>query len=410
MTGVKRNLGSKIDYLLKHFPAVIILGARQAGKTTLAKDLKPSWHYVDLENPADFDRISHDPNFFFQNHSDALIIDEAQEYPELFKVLRGVIDSNRSEKGRFLITGSSSPELLGHASETLAGRVAIVELGTLKANEFYEKPLSPIYDLFKGKLDRNALPSGDAPLSVPQVQDMWLRGGYPEPVLASNRDFYLQWMEQYRNTYINRDIASLFPRLDKIAYRRFLTTLSKLSGSILNKRDLASAIEVSEGTVKSYLSIADGTFLWRQLPSYEKNVLKAVIKMPKGHIRDTGLLHYLLQIQDLESLIADPIVGQSFEGFVIEELIKGLQATTLTNWQAHYYRTRNRADIDLILSGPFGVLPIEIKFGSHTRIKTLTALSAFVKEHKLPFGVLINQSDEVTWLTPEIIQIPVGWV
>ena len=178
----------------------------------------------------------------------------------------------------------------------------------------------------------------------------------------------------------------------------------------MNKRDLASAIEVSEGTVKSYLSIADGTFLWRQLPSYEKNVLKAVIKMPKGHIRDTGLLHYLLQIQDLESLIADPIVGQSFEGFVIEELIKGLQATTLTNWQAHYYRTRNRADIDLILSGPFGVLPIEIKFGSHTRIKTLTALSAFVKEHKLPFGVLINQSDEVTWLTPEIIQIPVGWV
>ena len=392
------------------FPAVVILGPRQAGKTTLTRQLMPDWHYADLEDPSDFDRISHDPKFFFEQHPHNLIIDEAQEFPQIFKTLRGIIDADRQKKGRFVITGSSSPELLGHASETLAGRVAIIELGTFKVNEIYQKPLSPFYKLFENKLLKENLPSGASPINRDQLQNVWLKGGYPEPVMAQDPHFYSQWMEQYRNTYINRDIAQLFPKLNKIAYRRFLTTLSKLSGTIINKRDIAGAIEVSEGTIKNYLDIADGTFLWRQLPSFEKNILKSVIKMPKGHIRDTGLLHFLLQINDLEKLQADPIVGSSFEGFIIEEIVKGLQATTVTNWSAHYYLTRNRAEIDLILDGPFGILPIEIKYGSHTKIRNLTALASFVKEQNLPFGIVINQADKPAWLTPEIYQLPGGWL
>lgn len=410
MNGLKRNVAKKINYLLDNFPVVVILGVRQAGKTTLAKSLCPDWQYFDLEKPSDFDAISHQPEFFFQRHSQHVIFDEAQFFPQLFQVLRGVIDEKRQQKGRYLITGSSSPELLRHVSESLAGRAALIELGTLKANEYYQQELSPFYQLFNEKLDARRVLDGESSLSSEQMQAVWLRGGYPEPVLQSEGLFYQQWMENYRDTYVQRDLAQLFPKLNKQAYQRFVTMLGKLSGTIINRSDLARAIEVSEGTIREYLSIANGTYIWRALPSYERNITKAIIKMPKGHLRDSGLLHYLLKITDSETLYQDPIVGQSFEGFVIEEIIKGLQATMLTNWQAHYYRTRNGAEIDLILDGPFGILPIEIKYGSVAKRKQLGTLQNFVTEHQLPFGMLINQSNEVSWLTEKIVQIPVGWL
>lgn len=410
MTGVNRNLEIKAKKALDMFPVVAILGARQVGKTTLAKNLIKGWKYMDLEDPDDYDLITRNSKFFFQQYPRHVIIDEAQMYPELFSVLRGVIDDQRSEKGRFIITGSSSPELLSQISETLAGRIGILELGTLKANEYYQKPLSPFYDLFTEKLNAKRLVSGSAPLSIKQIQTLWFRGGYPEPLLAGNDLFYYQWMENYRDTYINRDIASLFPRLNKITYRRFLTILSKLSGTIINKRDLGRALEVNEGTAKEYLSIAEGTFLWRSLSSFERNIIKSIIKMPKGYMRDTGLLHYLTRINSLEDLIEDPLVGNSFESFVIEEILKGLEATFVTNWSPHYYRTKNGAEIDLLLDGPFGLLPIEIKYGASVKSKQLTTLSQFIDEHNLPFGMVINQSSSVEWLSPTIVQIPVGWI
>lgn len=410
MTGVKRNLEHKAQKTLDMFPVLAILGARQVGKTTLAKSLVKGWKYVDLEDPDDYDRVTRNPKFFFQQYPHSVIIDEAQRYPEVFSLLRGVIDANRLEKGRFIITGSSSPELLSQISETLAGRIGLLELGTLKANEYYQKPLSPFYDLFSEELNSKKIVSGPAPLSMEQMQLQWVRGGYPEPLLTDDDLFYSQWMENYRDTYINQDIGRLFPRLNKIAYRRFLTVLSKLSGTIINKRDMARALEVSEGTVKEYLSIVEGTFLWRSLPSFEKNVIKSVIKMPKGYIRDTGLLHFLLKINSLESLFEDPSVGHSFESFVIEEIAKGLESTFVTNWSLYYYRTRNGAEIDLILDGPFGLLPIEIKYGTSVRLKQLTSLSDFIAEHNVPFGMVINQSSSVEWLTPHIVQMPVGWI
>jgi predicted AAA+ superfamily ATPase len=410
MYDVKRNIENKIISLLEQFPAVAILGARQCGKTTIAKRVAPNWQYIDLENPKDYDRITYDPLFFLSQYNSHIIIDEAQEYPILFRTLREIIDEKRHETGRFILTSSSSPNLLNHISETLAGRIAIIELGTLKANEYYEKPLSPFYDLFKEKLSINNLVSGQSPLSVKQMQHIWIKGGYPEPTLKKDKTFYELWMENYRKTYIERDIAKLFPHLNKIAYRRFLMILSKLSGTIINKRDTARAIEVSEKTIREYLTIAEGTFLWRQTPSFEKNIIKSVIKMPKGHIRDTGLLHNLLGISDKEKLYEHPMVGKSFETFVIEELITGLQATMITNWFPYYYRTRSGSEIDLILDGPFGTLPIEIKYGSTTKLKDLFTLSNFVEEHNLPMGIVINQSDNIEWFKPKIIQIPVGWL
>ena len=410
MTGLKRNLASKITELMQYFPAVVILGARQTGKTTLAKQLFPHWTYIDLEKPHQFERISHDPEFYFQEHPQHIIIDEAQRYPLLFDVLRGVIDAQQNQPGRFLLTGSSSPELLKHASESLAGRVAIVKLGTLKANEYYQQPLSEFYHCFDGKLTKNKLSLGTPLLTKKQMQHIWLKGGYPKPLLTDQPKQYLQWMENYFLTYVSRDISALFPRLNKMAYQRFIKMLSQLSGTILNKSDLGRALEVNSKTVQEYLMIAEGTFLWRQLSSYEKNVVKSIIKMPKGYYCDSGLLHYLLNITSQEDLYNHPNVGHSFESFVIEEIIKGLQATDQTQWHAHYYRTRNGAEIDLILEGNFGTLPIEIKYGANTPIKQLRSLIEFVKEHQLPFGMLLNQSNSIEWLTPEVVQMPVNFL
>lgn len=410
MTYLKRNLTQKIEFLLEMFPVVVILGARQTGKTTLAKTLRPDWLYVDLEKPSDYDAISHQPEFFFERHPEHVILDEAQYYPLLFSILRGVIDNNREQKGRYIITGSSCPELLKHVSESLAGRVALVELGTLKANEYYQLPLSPFYQLFNQQLDPAQLISGIAPMTNQQIQLIWLKGGYPEPVLQQAPFYYEQWMQNYRDTYVYRDLANLFPKLNKIAYQRFLGMLGKLSGTIINRSDLARAIEVSEGTIREYLTIANGTYIWRALPSYEQNITKAIIKMPKGHLRDSGLLHYLLRISDENMLHQDPIVGRSFESFVIEEIIKGLQATMLTNWQTSYYRTRGGAEIDLIIDGPFGILPIEIKYGSTVQRRQLVALKDFINEHNLSFGMVINQGHEITWLTDKIVQVPIGWL
>ncbi len=410
MTYIQRNLYAKCLKLLEWFPAVVILGARQVGKTTLAKKLGKQWTYLDLEQPGDLDRLSYDPNFFFSEHPDAIILDEAQEYPEIFKILRGVIDANRESNGRFILTGSSSPALISNVSETLAGRVAIVELGTLKCNEFYDLPLSPFFSLFESPLSKKLPIKGAAPLKRDQIQRLWFYGGYPEPLSGNDTERHAVWMKNYRDTYLNRDVAKLFPKLDRQAYRRFLTMLCKLSGTIVNKSQVGRAVEASESTIRDYIAIAEGTYLWRTLNSFESSVAKSITKMPKGYIRDSGLLHYLLGVHNPEDLMTNPVVGASFEGFVCEELVKGLEAANVTNWKVHYFRTRGGAEIDLIIDGPFGVLPIEVKYGSTVKRSSLKSLTAFVKDNKLPMGMIINQSEQVEWITPEIVQVPVGWL
>ncbi len=411
MPDKNRAIFEKADFLLNHFPALMILGVRQVGKTTLAKQLRPNWYYLDLEKPHDFQLISSDPEFFLSRHPDQLILDEAQEYSTLFKILRGVIDQNRAQKGRFIITGSSSPDLLKQASESLAGRIAIIELSTFKISEYYDYPLSDFYKIFETtSLNKEALPEGNPPLTREQIHKIWLLGGYPEAITAKSSIIYSLWMENYQTTYLYRDIARLFPRLNKVAFQRFLTMLGGLSGTILNRAELARILEISEPTVKEYLAIAEGTFLWRQLPSYEKNISKSIVKMSKGHLADTGLLHHILKITSLDTLYAHPVVGRSFEGFVVEEMLKGLQATLSTNWDYHYYRTRNGAEIDLILEGSFGVLPIEIKYGTQINLRQLKSLTTFVSENRLAFGLLINQGERAEWISPYIFQLPIGWL
>jgi predicted AAA+ superfamily ATPase len=411
MTYVKRNLEKLIDDFLAIFPVVLIVGARQTGKTTLAKMCRPDWRYFDLEKGRDYDFITNDFDFFFREYPEHLIIDEAQECPQLFRELRGVIDADRQRKGRFILTGSSSPELLKEISDSLAGRVGILEIGTLKMNEQAGQPLSDFYQLFTRPLQRDGVDLlRQLSVLTDDCLDYFFRGGYPEPVILQSEAAYYAWMDSYYKTYISTDIRRLYPRLDSIKYRRFIGMLAGLSGTIVNKAQLGRSIDTSEVTVRDYLDIADKSFLWRLIPSYENSTTKSVVKMPKGIYRDSGLLHYLLNISSRDQMVQSPTVGQNFESFIIEEILKGMQATMIPKWDYYYYRTRNGAEIDLILEGSFGLLPIEIKFGASTSIKQLTSLRRFIKERDLPFGIVINNAEEVMLLSETIVQVPIGCI
>ncbi len=401
---INKNLG--------YFPVVLIIGARQTGKTTLAQMCRPDWKYFDLQNNRDFDFISRDFQFFFSQFYDSVILDEAQELPQLFKELRGVIDKDRSRKNRFILTGSSSPSLLREAADSLAGRIAIVQVSTLKVNEREEKPLPEFYSLFHDEISKDRFLSLKKHVYNYKSDTLksFFSGGYPEPVLADDPVFHRLWMENYFQSYIERDIRKLFPRLDSLKYRRFIDILSQLSGTIINKASLSRALDISEPSVKDYLDIADSTFIWRKIPSYEKSRSKSIVKMPKGVFRDSGLAHYLAGVKDREDLLRYRQVGFSFEAFITEEILKGMNTLDLGRWEYYYYRTRNGAEIDLILEGGFGTLPIEIKFGSTTKLKQLTSLNRFLEENNLPLGLVINNADEIQPLNEKILQIPAHYI
>jgi predicted AAA+ superfamily ATPase len=409
MTDVKRHIGEKINELLDFFPVVIILGVRQCGKTTLAKMLRPNWRYFDLERGKDFDFVAGDFDFFVKEYPYSIIIDEAQRFPALFQELRGVIDRDRQRTNRFLLTGSSSLELIKNVSESLAGRVGLVELGTFKSNETVTSALPDFYGIFKEELSdstKDFLKGLKPVISYDQLMNAFLKGGYPEPILKKDDRFFNAWMENYFQTYIQRDIRALFPRLDLTKYQRFVSMLSALSGTIINRSQVGRSLDISEKAIRDYLEIAEGSYVWRNIPSYERSVSKSVVKMPKGNFRDSGLANFIQGINSRDQLLNYPNVGAGFEAFISEEIIKGIQASDTVNWNYYYFRTKNGAEIDLVLEGSFGILPIEIKLGSGIKQKQVQTIKSFVYNNDLPLGIVINNSDSVEMIADRIIQIP----
>ena len=317
--------------LLANSPAVALLGPRQVGKTTLALDLaasRPSL-YLDLESPADRSKLA-DPELYLREHLDKLVIlDEIQRAPDLFPVLRGLIDRSRREgnrAGQYLILGSAAPDLLRQSSETLAGRIAYAEL---------------------------------TPFTVTEVDDperLWLRGGFPESYLAKSEPASDRWRRDFIRTYLERDIPQLGPRIPAETLRRFWTMLAHHQGGLHNAANLARGLAVDGKTIASYLDLFVDLLLVRRLSPWHTNTGKRLTRSPKIFVRDTGLLHQLLGIVDRESLLGHPVVGASWEGFMIENIINAVGPETA----AHFYRTSAGAEIDLVLTPP-GASPIAIE-------------------------------------------------
>ncbi len=409
MMDKKRFLAHKIETLMGMFPCVAVIGPRQCGKSTLVRALYPDWKYYDLERPDDYQLITGDPLGFFTRQRDKTIIDEAQQFPDLFKVLRGIIDQDRKACGRFLLTGSSSPEIVRGLSESLAGRIATIELWPFKMGEFYEKPLPSIYEcLIESSTCLADLVDLKTSITINQLYEHWLLGGYPEPRIKgkTNPLFYGLWMDEYFTDYIRRDIQRLFPRLNTHNFRLFIRSLSYHSGTIINQSSIARALEVSSVTAREYLEILHNTFIWRNLRSFEKNSLKKIQKMPKGFFRDQGILHHLLKVDEIDRLLIHPVAGTSFESFAIEEIIRGFQSTLKHGIDFNFYRTRDKAEIDLIIDGPFGCIPIEIKLGTKLTQRMLGPLKSFLKETGAKFGIVVNNSEKIEIVADNIIQIP----
>lgn len=403
MSYKKRTVTDSIYYLLQHFPAVVVLGARQVGKSTLIRHLLPEAPFFDLERDSDFLRVNDDPGLLLQEIDRPVIFDEAQLSPALFRALRVSIDQQRDQPGQFLLSGSSSPQLLKQISETLAGRVAIVELDPLSWHEIKENKAN---DVIAALADPEQMKDLQPLLTRQELLTLCLYGGYPEPVLKNDHGkFYRLWMENYLKTYIERDIRALFPQLNLDAYKRFIQMLAFSSGEMINASNFARSLDVSQPTIKHYLEIVEGTFLWRRVPSYQKNVTKRIVKMPKGHLRDTGLINYFLRLQNSNDMKAHPQFGRIWEIFISEQLIRHFK-NRLESIEYYYYRTQNQAEVDLILETDRGLIPIEIKAGSVTGKRQIIALEQFIKEHNCRYGLVINNGDEIFKLSPSVYQLP----
>lgn len=320
---------------LAAFPAVALLGPRQVGKTTLAERIAETRDslYLDLEAAADRARLS-EPALYLAAHEKKLVIlDEVQRLPGIFQELRGLIDRGRRrgyKTGRFLLLGSASIELLKQSGESLAGRIAYVELGPLDA------------------------------LEVPpdEIDKLWVRGGFPDSFLARSDKVSATWRQNFIRTYLERDIPQLGPRIPSETLRRFWTMLAHVQGGLLNAAELARALAIDGKTVARYLDLLVDLLLVRRLPAYHANIGKRLVKSPKIYVRDSGIVHALLGLQDRNALLGHPVVGGSWEGFVIETLIGAAPEAT----QAFFYRTFSGAEIDLLLEMPGGQLwAIEVK-------------------------------------------------
>ncbi len=333
---INRHLLPDIARSLAEFPAVALLGPRQAGKTTLAKliaDAQAGSLMLDLERPSDLAKLA-DPELFLSRHGDRLVVlDEIQRQPELFAVLRALIDENR-RPGRFLLLGSASPQLLRQASESLAGRIAFHELAPFDVSE---------------------VEPGHAGL-----QEFWLRGGYPLSWLAPSDATSFAWRESFIATHLERDIPSFGIRVPGATLRRFWQMLAHLHGQLWNASRLASGFGVSAPTVQHYLDILEATYMLRRLPPFQANLGKRLVKSPKVYLRDSGILHALLGIASLDDLAGHPIVGASWEGWVLEQVAQLLGA----QWQLSFYRTASGAEMDIVAERGKRRIGFEIKFSS----------------------------------------------
>ena len=332
---IKRNAEKTIRDLVRYFPCVAVIGPRQVGKTTLVKEIygsNPDFMYLDLENPADFNRLSDAASFFYQFGDKSFIIDEVQRRKELFPLLRSVIDRDR-RPGRFILLGSASPDLIRDSSETLAGRIAYFELYPFNLLEIPEE-----YD----------------------IERLWINGGFPEVFVG--RVPWQIWMENFVRTYIERDLFQLgFPGNSQNA-RRLWQMLSHLHSNILNITQLSKSLELDIKTVTRYVRFLESAFLLRILQPYHINISKRLVKSPKVYLRDSGILHYFLGLESKEDVFGHPKMGSSWEGFILEQIFANMKS----NRFVFFYRTHDGAELDLVIEkGGSPVAGIEIKYGSH---------------------------------------------
>jgi predicted AAA+ superfamily ATPase len=343
---------------------VLVYGPRQSGKSTLARAECPGFRHLDLERPADIGLLQADLEGFLRANPRGLAIDEAQRMPALFPALRHAIDAGRGS-GRFVLTGSASPQLIRGVTESLAGRVAFVELTPFRLGE-----LDP---------ERRAA--------------CWFWGGFPPVHARRTTRARLDWLDAYVASYLERDLPSYGVRLPPVRLRTLWTMLTHIHGNLLNVSDLARSLSVSSHTVDGDLDVLEQTFMVRRLRPFHANVQKRLTKGPKLYLRDTGLLHFLAGLRDPRELATWPRCGASFEGMVIEELVAWTQ-DRLARPEAFFWRTQTGVEVDLLLVHGRRVVPIEIKLGAAVGPRDVAGLRQCMSDLGLRRGFVVYGGDE----------------
>ncbi len=335
---INRFLTNQIKKAISKKPATALLGARQIGKTTLANLISEDYDslYLDLESPEDLAKLQN-PLEFLKIHSNKLvIIDEIQRRPDLFMVLRGLIDEGRRQGktvGQYLILGSASIDLLRQSSESLAGRITYLEL----------------YGL-------NLLEVGSA---ADNQRKLWFRGGFPESYLETSDEESMDWLEDMIRTYLERDLPQMGFRIPATKLRRFWTMLAHLQGETINYAKLANNLDDDQKKIKYYLDVLVDLLLVSRLDPWHTNTKKRLVKSPRFYVRDSGILHRLLSIQSTDALLSNPVLGKSWEGFVIQNILSILPKTA----QTYFYQTTAGAELDLVIKLGGETIAIEIKYG-----------------------------------------------
>jgi len=365
---------ARLHEVAAHFPVVAILGARQVGKTTLARAAFPEFGYVDLEDPRTAARFRDDPRFVLDEAGGpGLILDEAQADPSLFAALRGAVDEQRQARGRFVLLGSAQPGLVRGIAESLAGRVAIVDLDPLTACE--------------------AL-SGGAPQNW---RTLWLKGGFPDAL----RGDFRAWWDAYLRMLLERDLPQYGVAADPLFLRRFLTMLAHQHGGLLNASALGSSLGVSHHAIQRHLDVLESVFLVRRLAPWFRNVGKRLTKAPKVYLRDTGLLHHLLNISSADELANHPSRGASWEGFVIEDVLRR-ERIAHPSTQPWFWRTAAGAEIDLLLDRGAERIAIEIKAGRGDDARALRSLRNALPDVETSRAWIVDQAPGIARLGPNI--------
>ena len=332
---VKRKISNKVEEYCRIFPVVAIVGPRQAGKTTFVKDfattLNRPYIYLDLEKPSDLDKLDNAQYYFSEYRDRCIIIDEIQNRPGLFEVIRAIVDENR-ENGRFIVLGSAGPELLKQSSESLAGRIGYIELGPFSHSELKENYVLKRHHFY---------------------------GGFPLSYLPVHRRSSIIWLDNFIKTYLERDIPLLGLKANPRLIRRLWEMLAWQTGSLLNYNSIARSLGVSNHTINSYIDFLENAFMITRLYPYFFNIKKRIVKSPKIYIRDTGILHRLLRLNDYEQLLGNPLLGQSWETFVVSQI----QLEKPDDIDLFFYRTHAGAEVDLVfVKGLKPVALAEIKF------------------------------------------------
>lgn len=375
---IERLKKKQVLALAKQFPVIAIIGPRQSGKTTLSKLLylnrSKSAYYFDLESPTDRSRFN-SPEYFLDSLTDKpVIIDEVQRLPELFALLRAMVDKKK-QKGKYILLGSATPHLIKGVSETLAGRIAYVEVDPFNLTEIYKKQ--------------------------PDLNRHWFRGGFPDAWLAKSDQQWHNWMDNFFRTFIERDLNTLFGvNFSPDLMFKLWRMLAHFHGGIWNAQSFAKGLDVSPTTVNKYVEYLEGAFMLRRLPAYFTNAKKRLIKSPKIYVRDSGLLNYLTDIHTSKELFYNPALGNAWEGYALEQILQLLPATI----KPYYYRTQDGSEMDLVLvKGIRPIACVEIKTTNEPSLSR--GFYESFSDLKCKQGFVVTPHQEVSYPLDESIRI-----